>query len=84
MVTREEIFNEIVRERAHQGMYVQMHTAKEWLRIMRREMVEAEDGIRYGSVNRSHPLNEIVQVIALGVACLEQYGLDYQTPLEER
>jgi hypothetical protein len=86
-----QIMNLIRKEREYQmghGLpkapeHGQRHSIKDWLRIMRREMVEAENGLQYGSVGRDHPLHEILQVITVGVACLEQHGLDFDRRMFE-
>jgi hypothetical protein len=78
-----QIMNLIREEREYQTKYEQRHSIKDWLRIMRREMVEAEDGLRYGYMGRDHPLHEILQVITIGVACLEQHGLDFDRRMVE-
>lgn len=48
-----------------------------YLLIMKKEIDEAIDGWMRGDVrkdSRNSPLHEIVQVVAVGVQCLEQYG----------
>ena len=50
------------------------HEVGAWLTLMRRELREAEDA---WCTNRGdeHALREVLQVIALGVACLQQHGI---------
>lgn len=67
----------VLRERAYQDNkwgtpWGNPHTIRQWLTIMQRELTEAK---------RQHPgddqaiLQEVVQVVAVGIACLEQHGL---------
>lgn len=83
-VRQMEIMNAVHRERDHQRLMgkPQDHAVRDWLRIMRKEMVEAEEGLRLSSTGRQHPLYEVLQVVALGVACLEQHGLDFNGRVE--
>lgn len=79
MITREEIFNAIARERDYQGTkWGHIHdkglSIGDWILIMEAELAEAKQGfVKSGDVDDS--LLEILQVISVGVACLEQLGL---------
>lgn len=53
------------------------HSIPSWLLIMKKELIEAEDAwMKHGD---SEALLEILQVIATGVACLEQHGVITRT-----
>ena len=45
-----------------------------WILLMQKELEEARDGW-CASTDDIHALREILQVIALGVSCLEQHGV---------
>ncbi len=45
-----------------------------YLLIMKQELDEAIAGWMKNAPNRNSPLHEIVQVVAVGIQCLEQYG----------
>lgn len=49
------------------------HTLMEWVTIMRAELNEVEEA--WLKTTDEHTLLEILQVIATGVACLEQHGV---------
>lgn len=51
------------------------HTIGEWILIMEAELEEAKLALIKGGVGRNSVLQEIVQVCATGVACLEQHGV---------
>jgi len=71
-------FNAIIEEREFQDKKFgsgSKHTIGEWLIIMRMELAEAETALIKGGVGRDSVLMEIVQVCAVGVACLEQHGV---------
>lgn len=72
----DKIVDAIIREREYQikkwGNHP--HTVCEWITIMRGELNEAE----YGWLKQSgdeKALEEILQVIATGIACLQQHGI---------
>lgn len=74
--TQQQIFEASLRERAYQDAKWgnKPHEVPGWLLIMRAELEEAmhawvkHDGSR-------EALKEILQVVAVGVACLEQHGV---------
>ena len=79
MTTRAEIFDAIDRERSYQdqkwGTLVQHpHQLDEWIGIMARKLREARRAwAKEPSVNPAKA--ELLQVIAVGVAALEQHGV---------
>ena len=52
------------------------HEMGEWLLLMRAELEEAVSACIKGGTGRDSVVSEITQVCALGVACLEQFGMD--------
>lgn len=52
------------------------HTIGEWILIMESELAEAKAALIKGGAGRDSVLQEILQTVATGVACLEQHGLD--------
>lgn len=52
------------------------HTLAGWLLVMRKELDEAEMALIKGGVGRDAVMQEILQVIAVGCAAIEQHGLD--------
>jgi len=56
------------------------HNVQEWIRIMQRELNEARGSILH--LNQTQALREILQVVAVGVACLEQHGVVERGPLD--
>lgn len=78
MADRQDVFDAISRERMHQDLRhgtvaENPHEIGQWLAIMRSEGGEAMDA--YLSCESDDALREILQVIAVGVACLEQHGI---------
>lgn len=78
-ITRKEIFQAIGRERDYQDkkwgtIYERPHTVGEWLLIAHGELNEA---IQAWQKNTSDDfaLQELLQVVAVGVACMEQWGV---------
>lgn len=74
-----EILDAIYKERAYQDskwctIDQNPHTVAEWLLIMEGELEEAKQAWRKG-VDDTDALREILQVIAVGIACLEQHGV---------
>lgn len=75
----EKIIEAIRRERVYQDakwgtVKDHPHDVPGWLLIMRSELTEAEEGwVHCGGDKEA--LREILQVIATGVACLEQHGI---------
>ena len=52
------------------------HTIAEWILIMEKELHEAKKAYFQNSSNE-HMMAEILQVVAVGVACMEEHGSDY-------
>lgn len=52
------------------------HTLAGWLLVMRKELDEAELALIKGGTGRDSVMQEILQVIAVGCAAIEQHGLD--------
>jgi hypothetical protein len=76
---RERAFKAIERERAHQDkkwgtIRKHPHTVGEWLLIMESELAEAKAGWCKGRGDED-ALKEVLQVVSVGVACLEQHGI---------
>ncbi|MCB0063989.1 MAG: hypothetical protein KDE19_17825 [Caldilineaceae bacterium] len=71
-----EIINAIVRERIYQNRKWgnKPHTVGNFLLIMEGELEEAKQAWRKGTGD-ADALREILQVISVGVACLEQHGV---------
>lgn len=76
MTDRRLIFEAIDRERDYQDrkwgpLHTHKHEIPGWICIMREELREAEQGwLKDGD---DQALRELIQVLAVGVACLEQY-----------
>lgn len=80
LLTRQEVFHAIENERNYQSEKWgrdKQQSLLGFITIMRKELQEAEDGW-YDAIasGRNSPLNEIVQVAATAVACLEKYGIE--------
>lgn len=77
-LTREQVFAAIVKERGRQdtkfGADKQQSVAG-FLLVLEAELQEAKDGWKNGRIDEHAPLNEILQVAAVAVACLEKYGV---------
>lgn len=78
MSEQSEIFGAITRERQYQDRKwgtpgEHPHDVPGWLLVMRGELQEAEQAWLKGEDRDA--LVEILQVIAVGVACLEQHGV---------
>jgi len=76
---REDIFQAILRERNYQdkkwGDVIEYpHTVFEWIGIMERELAEAKEAF-FQRPAEEKMLEEILQVVAVGVACIEQHGI---------
>lgn len=74
----QHIINAIDSERAHQDnkwgtIEEHPHTVMEWIAIMRGELNEAE--LAWLKQSDEHALLEVLQVIATGVACLQQHSV---------
>jgi hypothetical protein len=73
------VFRAVQRERAHQSakygtLDENPHTVGEWLLVLQGELAEAVHGWQKHSGDDA-ALVEILQVVAVGVACLEQHGV---------
>lgn len=82
-----EIFTALSRERRYQDgkwglLDERHHGVGEWILIMQVELEEARQAWCKGHFN-THALEEILQVIAVGVACLEQHGVVEREGLSE-
>jgi hypothetical protein len=76
---REQVFTALREERAYQDdkwgtIEEHPHTVGEWLLIMEAELHEAKWGW-VKEMGEASALAEILQVVAVGVACLEQHGI---------
>ena len=76
----------IARERKYQDEKhghpsVNPHSIGAWLLIAEFELLEAKEACIKGGAGRDNVINEIVQLAATCVACLEQYGVN---PIEGR
>lgn len=76
--TFEKIIDGIKEERQYQDnkwgtIDTKPHQLPAWLLIMKKELIEAEDA--WMKKTNEEVLCEILQVIATGVACLEQHGV---------
>lgn len=72
-----EIWAAILNERKYQDNkwgVTNPHTVFEWIGIMEKELQEAKLSFFQYSSN-DQMLHEVLQVIAVGVACLEQHGV---------
>lgn len=77
-----EVFECIDIERQHQDrkhgpVNTHGHTLGEWILIMEAELNEAKEALIKGGRGRNEVRHEILQVVATGVACLEQHGVDH-------
>ncbi len=83
MPTREEVFLAISKERIYQERKWGAEKAQSvpgFLLIMRKELEEAEKAwMKNVRGERQTVLEEIVQVAATAVACLERYGVEGNT-----
>ncbi len=72
----QRIFQAIANERAYQDRKWggKPHTVGNFLLIMEGELEEAKQAWRKG-IGDTEALREMLQVIAVGVACLEQHGV---------
>jgi NTP pyrophosphatase (non-canonical NTP hydrolase) len=78
----EDIIQAIDIERAYQDkrwgtIQMRPHTVGEWLLIMQGELDEAIQAWQKGTTDTA-ALEEILQVVTVGVACMEQHGLWHQ------
>lgn len=52
------------------------HTVAGWLLLMRKELDEAELALIKGGAGRDAVMHEIAQVSALGIAAIQQHGMN--------
>lgn len=69
----EKVLEAIKRERAHQDAEQKPHRLSKWLSLIREELYKAEAALEFG--DKEDALREILQLVTVGVACLEQYGV---------
>lgn len=77
---RTDVYIAVSRERAYQDhkwgtIQEHPHTVGEWLLIAEHELQEAKEAWCTGRGDAG-ALEELLQVIAVGVACLEQHGVE--------
>lgn len=75
---QDKAFDAIRRERDHQDnkwgtVQEHPHTVAEWMLIMRKELQEAEQAWMKGGDEDA--MREMLQVVAVGVAAMEQHGI---------
>lgn len=77
MIQSNDVFVAILEERYFQDNKhgTGDHTLGEWIIIMEAELAEAKTALIKGGSGRDSVRSEILQVVAVGVACLEQHGL---------
>ena len=73
--------NELVKERVfqdtkHGTLREHGHTIGEWILILEAELNEAKEALIKGGTGRDSVLQEIVQVGAVALACIEQHGVE--------
>lgn len=80
--TRQQVFDQITKERAYQDAKWgadKPQSLAGFLLILQQEVQEAIDGWMKDSSGRDAPLNEVLQVAAVAVACMERYGYEGTT-----
>ena len=77
---RGTVFETIRQERYYQDLKWgrRTHGVRAWLLIMEAELKEAKEAWAEDPGSDSPALAEIIQVIAVGTACLEQHAPEYQ------
>lgn len=63
-------------DQKHGSLSAHGHTVGEWILIMESELAEAKLAILKGGTGRNRVMHEILQVVATGIAALEQHGID--------
>lgn len=80
-----EIFNAVLRERSYQDEkwgWLEGRSVQGWLLVMESELNEAKEA--WVKTGLDEPaLREILQLIAVGVACLEEHGIVERQELAE-
>lgn len=82
LLTINEVFDQIRIERQYQDEKwgsSKQQSLPGFFAILRAELAEAEHGWLKNLEGRHAPLNELVQLAATAVACLEKYGVDGST-----
>ena len=51
------------------------HTLGEWLLVLERELAEAKEALIKGGTGRDEIMSEIIQIAAVALAAIEQYGV---------
>lgn len=67
--------SELTRTRSGGSIHERHHNIGTWLLVMQAELGEATAGLLKGEHPEIEALEEILQVVAVGVACLEQHGI---------
>ena len=77
-LNRSDIFNAVVRERNYQDNKhgVGNHSIGSWLLILEAELSEAKEAAIKPKTGRDNVISEVIQCMAVCVACLEQYGIE--------
>lgn len=83
MIHLNDVFKAIARERAYQNrkwgtVETYPHDVSGWLLILQSELNEAKEAWVKG-FSDDDALQEVLQVIAVGVACLQQHGIVERT-----
>jgi len=81
MLSLETIFEAIEAERKYQdlkwgSLEEKNQSLAGFMLVMKKELEEAEQGWMKNEPGRHSALGEIIQVVATGVAALQQYGLE--------
>jgi hypothetical protein len=71
-IARERLFQ----DKKHGSPELHPHPISTWLFIMEAELNEAKLACIKGGMGRDSIINEIIQIAATAVACLEQHGVD--------
>lgn len=80
LISREDVYAAIDKERDYQDQKYGVDKGQSlpgFITIMRAELAEAEQGWLKHSIGRHSALQEIIQLAATCVACLEKYGVDH-------
>lgn len=74
----EDVMEAVRAERAYQDVKWgadRQQSLPGYLMVMEAELIEAKKGWIKNRVGKSAPLNEIVQIAAVAIGCLERYGM---------
>ena len=70
----EEVFEAVKRERTKWDTSEQSnYRVRRWLNLIREEVYKAEAALEFGA--KEDALREILRLVTIGVACLEQHGV---------